>query len=205
MSQKRSSYLSGLVEMFISFLVPIPLVVTFLLGLPSEKMSHALTFSLGIFAYVWMLMTLYVSVKPQWLSQFINHRLAYLNQAFLMVLALIASFFHQSINISTGVGQFIAFVTFAVLVAFSLYSFVYYFAKPFLEKNGNTSLRTLKTILTSLNSLGIIMVLLHVHLISYVRANVLFMILCDGLSLPILAYIVYKWVKSSVKAVEKIS
>lgn len=205
MSKKRSSYLSGLVEIFISLIVPIPLVVTFLLGLPSEKMSHALTFSLGIFAYVWMLMTLYISVKPQWLSQFINHRLAYLNQALLTLLALFASFFHQSINVSTGFEQLIAFLAFAVLVALFLYSFTYYFAKPFLEKSGNASHRTLKATLTSLNSLGIIMVLLHVHLISYVRANVLFMILCDGISLPILAYIVYKWVKSSVKGVEKIS
>lgn len=205
MSKKRNSYLSGLVEIFISLLTPIPLVVTFLLGLPSEKMSHAFTFSLGIFAYVWMLMTLYISVKPQWLSHFINHRLAYLNQALLTFLALFASTFHQSITLSTGFEQLIAFLAFSVLVAFALYSLVYYFTKPILEKSGNTNYRILKTTLTSLNSLGIIMVLLHVHLISYVRANTLFMILCDGISLPILVYIIYKWVQLSAKSVEKIN
>lgn len=60
-------------------------------------------------------------------------------------------------------------------------------------------------IVTTLNSLGVVMVLLHVHLISYVRANILFMVLCDGMSIPIITYIIYKWLRPVQKTAKQLN
>lgn len=205
MIKKLSPYLSGLVELALALILPIPLVLTFLVGLPSEKMPHAMTFSLGIFAYVWMLLTLYISVKPSWLSQFINTRIAYINQLLLTSIALVTSFFHQNMNLSSGVNLIVAMLTFSVLVVFVGYSIIYSLAKSLLIKPLGIYQNRLRMIVTTLNSLGVVMVLLHVHLISYVRANILFMVLCDGMSIPIITYIIYKWLRPVQKTAKQLN
>lgn len=194
MLQKMNVYRSGLLAIGLALLFPIPLVLTFLAGLPVEKLPKAFGFSLGIYAYVWMLLTLYLSVKPAWISRYISPRLAYVNQGLLTVSAVILSFFHREVGIGSDLMSLTGMLALSVSGTVALYTICYALFRKHLSQGYSKT--KLITFLNGFNTLGVLLVVLHVHLIAYVRENLSFIVLFDALTVPIFTYIIYKWCAS---------
>lgn len=79
---------------FIVVTIPFPLVIIFNHGM-LDTPSHILAYDLGIFAYVWWLVGIFMATRPKWLEHFLGLPSIYFIHGFLGVLAILAATWHK--------------------------------------------------------------------------------------------------------------
>lgn len=179
------------------FLLPLPLVATYLLGLEPGATSQKLGVAYGIVAYVWLLLTLYVGTKPVWLERVLGLDVAGRMSQLLSLVALVFSGFHKELNPAFGLVEQTGDVALMVLVSAGIYWVV--FSQNGLAKvlPGWSQLvlnpifgRRLEAFLQGLTALTCGLVFVHTLLIPSIRSNTAFMVVFLAVSLPIfIAYI----------------
>lgn len=202
MTSKNHHYSLGLAWIVAIFLLPFPLITTFMLGLPAIYATSRMGFALGIYAYTWMLLAIYIGTKPKWLDRWIGLPMAYMIHGILSLVAIIFSFFHKSLSPSDGLVQMTGNIAFFMFVAIAIYSMVFMAGWltsrfPLLEKIKKGLEKIFKhemsVLIHRLNIVATLLVFIHVQLITYVRSNTAFMIVFYVMSFYVFGK--YFWAK----------
>lgn len=185
MTKQKHSYTLGLAWLSAVFLLPFPLIFTFMTGLPAIYATNRVGYALGIYAYVWMLLAIYIGTKPKWLDRLIGLPMAYMIHGILSLVAILFSFMHKNLSPSEGLIQLTGNVAFAMFFTIALYSMIFMAGwltsrvpalskiKLLLEK---VFRHEVSVLLHRLNIIATLLVFIHVQLIPYVRSNTSFMI-----------------------------
>lgn len=208
MTRTNHRYSLGLAWMAAVFLLPFPLLSTFMIGLPSIYTSSRFAYALGIYAYTWMLLAIYIGTKPKWLDRWIGLPMAYMIHGVLSLVAILFSFVHKSLSPSDGFIQMTGNVAFFLFLTIALYSMVFMAGwltsrfsllakiKSILEKIFKHEVSVL---LHRLNIVATLLVFIHVQLIPYVKANTAFMFTFYLMSFSVFGF--YFWTKYRPNAV----
>lgn len=200
---KRHGYWLGLIWMLVIFVLPLPFLQTLQVGIGGIVGAEWLPIAAGTIAYVWMLTSIYISTRPQWLDRTIGLPAAYQLHGIISLAAILLAFLHLEGAHSQGwikLTGFWAFYLFLGVAAYSLIfmagwltSRVHWLAslKVWLEK---VFRHEISLWLHRLNLVATILVFIHVWLIDYIRAITPFMILFTGATgLVFLAYGYYRY------------
>lgn len=185
MTSKNHQYSLGLAWLVAIFLLPFPLIATFMIGLPTIYATSRMGYALGIYAYTWMLLAIYIGTKPKWLDRWIGLPMAYMIHGILSLVAIVFSLLHKSLSPSEGLIQMTGNIAFFMFVAIASYSMVFMAGWltshfPLLEKIKKGLEKIFKhemsVLIHRLNIVATLLVFIHVQLITYVRSNTSFMI-----------------------------
>lgn len=136
---KKHSYALGLVWLVAIFVLPMPFLYTLSSGLPAIYNRMALPIMLGVIAYVWMLLVIYIGTKPKWLDRLIGLPHAYMLHGILSLAALVLAFFHKEGSPSSGLIKLTGDYAFNLFLGLALYSMIFMAGwltsrVPFLER-----------------------------------------------------------------------
>ena len=204
---KKHSYALGLVWLVAIFVLPMPFLYTLSSGLPAIYNRMALPIMLGVIAYVWMLLAIYIGTKPKWLDRLIGLPHAYMLHGILSLAALVLAFFHKEGSPSSGLIKLTGDYAFNLFLGLALYSMVFMAGwltsrVPFLERLKKRLERLFKheisVWLHRLNLLATLLIFIHVQLIDYIVAIKPFMLLFWLASVGVAAS--YLWAKFKPKS-----
>ncbi|MGT2843727.1 FAD-binding oxidoreductase [Streptococcus hongkongensis] len=173
-----------LIWLVILFILPLPTLYTLKAGLPTGANSFGI--QIGALAYLWMLVAIYISIKPKWLDHLIGLPKAYMIHGMLSLIALILAFFHKELDNSQGLIKWTgdtAFIIFLGLAAYSLIFLAGWLTTriPVLQviKEGLEKFfkHELTLWLHRLNLIATLLVFIHIQLIAYIVLIKPFMIL----------------------------
>ena len=99
---KKIPYIQGLVWGTILFVLPLPLIQTLAIGVPTIYQSESFAFQLGSVAYVWFLVAIYLSTRPKWLDRLIGLPSIYMIHGILSLVAILLAYLHKSLSSSNG-------------------------------------------------------------------------------------------------------
>ncbi|HEL2057912.1 TPA: iron reductase [Streptococcus suis] len=183
---KKNDYTLGLAWMTALFILPFPFIYTFSTGLPAVYVGMKGSIGIGIIAYVWLLLAVYISTKPKWLDRLIGLPAAYMIHGILSLVAIYLAFMHKNLLPSSGLIEQTGNLAFAILLGLALYSMVFMAGWltsriPLLAKIK----RQLESIfkheisvwLHRLNLLAVFLIFVHVQLIDYISSITGFMVL----------------------------
>lgn len=190
-----------MVWLLLLFVVPLPLIISLATGLDILYQGQKMGINLGIYAYVWMLVSLYLSSRPKWIDCLIGLPDMYMIHGVSAIFIVISMYLHKTILPSAGLVEWTgdtAFNLFLFLIAYSIFFMASWFT------NRVAILKTLKNKLDKLlkyelslwvhrlNLVVIILIYVHIWLISYISEITLFMVLISLYTLFAFgAYILY--------------
>ncbi|GKT03829.1 FAD-binding oxidoreductase [Furfurilactobacillus entadae] len=199
---KKVPYLNGLVWLVILFVIPLPLIQTLALGLPTIYSSEALAIQFGSIAYVWFLAAIYLSTRPRWLDRLIGLPSVYFIHGMLSMFAIGLAYLHKTETSSGGLIKQTGDWAFDLFLGLMLYSLIFMAGWltsriPLLDQLKHRLEvifhHELSVWLHRLNLIAVALVFLHVQLISYVTSITSFMIFFDGYTILVLAaYLIHK-------------
>lgn len=185
------------------FLLPLPLVATYLLGLEPATSLQKMGVVYGIVAYSWLLLQMYVATKPNWLGQLVGFKLATDMSQILSLVALLFAGFHKQLSTAFGLIEQTGDVALMVFLSAALYWAL--FATKGLscwipawanvvEGLGTGFGKRLAGFLQGLLALTSTLVFVHTLLIDSIRSNSAFMAVFLPMSLFVFATYAYsKW------------
>lgn len=171
-------YFKNLFWLFLLFTMPLPLIVALNKGLPSLYADSLLGINLGIFAYAWLLMVIYLSAKPKWIDRFIGLPDMYLIHGFSALFSLILMIVHKMLLPATGLVKLTGSLSLILFIGLTIYSLVFFAGwltsrvsllktiKHWLEK---TFKHEISIWLHRLNLVATILAYFHVLAIDYIR------------------------------------
>ncbi|MBY4985979.1 iron reductase [Streptococcus suis] len=181
---KKNNYALGLAWMVALFILPFPFIYTFVTGMPAGYGDMKIGIALGIVAYVWMLLAIYIGTKPKWLDRLIGLPAAYMIHGILSLVAIYFSFMHKNLMPSYGLIQQTGNLAFLIFLSLAIYSMVFMagwltsrirFLANLKRKLETTFKHEVSVWLHRLNLLATFLIFVHVQLIDYIRANTSFM------------------------------
>lgn len=197
---KRVPYVLGLVWAVILFVLPLPLIQTLAVGLPSIYASESLAIQVGVIAYVWILTAIYLSTRPRWLDRMIGLPGVYLIHGLLSIVAIVLAYLHKSGTQSAGWIKLTGDWAFDLFLGLMVYSLVFMAGwltsrvpllatiKRWLEQLFH---HELSVWLHRLNVVAVVLVFIHVQLISYITSITPFIWLFNGYSVVVLLAYLY--------------
>lgn len=203
---KKIPYIQGLVWGTILFVLPLPLIQTLAIGVPTIYQSESFAFQLGSVAYVWFLVAIYLSTRPKWLDRLIGLPSIYMIHGILSLVAILLAYLHKSLSSSNGLIKLTGDWAFNIFIAIMLYSLVFMAGwlttrlpiinkiKKWLEK---VFKHEISVWLHRVNLIAVILVFIHVQLISYITAIKPYITLFDIYSLVFATVYLYAKFKNS--------
>lgn len=181
-------------------MVPLPFISLILLELPSQYQHSLLGIELGLVAYVWMLLSMYLSTRPHWLDRLIGLPEVYMMHGMIALIAILSAWLHKMLVHSGGLisltGDF-ALVIFSGVLAYSIVMMAGWLTRqiPILQKLKKEISHYIKhefsVWLHRLNVVGIMAIFLHVQLIGYISRLQGFMLLFNSVSIFVIGYYLY--------------
>jgi predicted ferric reductase len=203
---KRIPFIQYLVWAVILFVVPLPLIQALAMGLPAIYSSEALAIQAGSIAYVWFLVSIYLSTRPKWLDRLIGLPSIYFIHGMLSIFGIVLAYLHKSGTSSAGLIKLTGDWSFDLFIGLMIYSLVFMagwlsnrvkilgMLKHGLEKIFK---HELSVWLHRLNIVAVILVFIHVQLISYITSISAFIWLFDAYSLFVLLAYSYTKIKNA--------
>lgn len=182
---KQFNYTLGIIWISAIFVLPLPFLWTYSIGLSGIHLMDKLSVSYGIIAYIWMLFAIYLGTKPKWVDRLIGLPSAYFLHGVLSLVAIVLAFLHKGNLHSEGLVALTGNVAFNLFVGLAVYSLIFMAGWlssriPFLAKIKNALETIFKHELSiwihRLNIVATLLIFLHIQLIDYVRANTTFML-----------------------------
>lgn len=203
---KRIPFIQYLVWAVILFVVPLPLIQALAMGLPAIYSSEALAIQAGSIAYVWFLVSIYLSTRPKWLDRLIGLPSIYFIHGMLSIFGIVLAYLHKSGTGSAGLIKLTGDWSFDLFIGLMIYSLV--FMAGWLTnrvkilgmlKHGLERIfkHELSVWLHRLNLVAVILVFIHVQLISYITSISAFIWLFDAYSLLVLLAYSYTKIKNA--------
>lgn len=163
-----SRYISGLVWLVITALLPLVLLISYALGSGSADLTQIFSLTTGIVAYVWLLAALFLAGKPQWLDS--NN--AALGQFALALASLPLSLSHAQLSPTVSWASMSGRLALMLLLAAGAYSLMFWIIQ-------SLSVRIHPRLTLWFNRLiatAVVLVFVHVQLIDSIRQNLPFMV-----------------------------
>lgn len=185
-----------LVFLVVAFLLPLPFVATYLMGIEAGKVGVIY----GIVAYVWLLLQMYVSTQPNWINRLVGLTFATGMSQILSLVALLFAGFHKQLSPAFGLVEQTGDVALMVLLSAGLYwvllaanglSSVLPAWANLVEGLGTGFGKRLARFLQGLMALTSGLVFIHSLLIDSVRSNLAFMAVFVPVSLFVFATYAY--------------
>lgn len=181
-------------------IIPLPFIVLVLLELPSQFKHSLLGIELGLIAYVWMLLSMYLSTRPHWLDRLIGLPEVYMMHGMIALMAVFSAWLHKMLVHSGGLISLtgdIGLYIFSGILAYSIVMMAGWITRriPILNKIkteiGHVITHELSVWLHRLNVVGVIAIFLHVQLIGYISRLHGFMMLFNMISILVIGYYLY--------------
>lgn len=212
---KNHKFMLNVIWLILLFTVPLPLIITLSNGLNILYTDYKLGINLGLFAYVWMLVAIFLASRPKWLDKIIGLPNMYIIHGVTSVLALILMWLHDNLLSSAGIiettGEFSLYLA-TVIICYSIVFMASWFTNkiPFLAHTKKFLEKTFKHELSiwihRLNLLVVIVAYVHIVLISYIREITPFFILVTAYTIISLGtYFIYLLNKNKGYNIGKIS
>lgn len=185
-----------LVFLVVAFLLPLPFVATYLMGIEPGKAGVIY----GIVAYVWLLLQMYVSTQPNWINRLVGLTFATGMSQILSLVALLFAGFHKQWSPAFGLVEQTGDVALMVLLSAGLYwallapkglSSVLPAWANLVEGLGTGFGKRLARLLQGLIALTSGLVFIHSLLIDSIRSNLAFMAVFVPVSLFVFATYAY--------------
>ncbi|MCI1831950.1 MAG: hypothetical protein LKI88_01755 [Bifidobacterium sp.] len=178
------------------FVVPLPMLLTLVMTLPSIYLVNATAIELGVIAYSWMLAAVYLGTRPRWLDRGVGLPHLYVIHGTIGLLAIILAFAHKQLSHSTGLIKLTGDWSFIILLGLACWSMI--FMAGWLTSRVPLLLRIkqglerfahheLSVWLHRINLVAVALVFIHVQLISYIASQKLFMAVFDTLTVAVFA------------------
>ncbi|MGT2896350.1 hypothetical protein ACVRZR_08245 [Streptococcus entericus] len=165
-----SRYLSGLVWLIITTLIPLLLLVCYALGAGVADLTQIFALTTGIFAYVWLLAALFLAGKPKWL----DGSSAVLGQVALALASLPLSLSHAQLSPGISWGSLSGRLALMLLLAMGTYSLMFWIIQNMSSPSKGMPSR-LMLWFNRLIAAAVGLIFVHVQLIESVRQNLPFM------------------------------
>ncbi|WP_295774365.1 hypothetical protein [uncultured Limosilactobacillus sp.] len=123
---KRHGYWLGLIWMLVIFVLPLPFLQTLQVGIGGIVGAEWLPIAAGTIAYVWMLTSIYISTRPQWLDRTIGLPAAYQLHGIISLAAILLAFLHLEGAHSQGWIKLTGFWAFYLFLGVAAYSLIFY-------------------------------------------------------------------------------